>query len=263
MLTIFSAGLRKLDYSRVIPFNDDDLLYMIDKDTAIRISNISTDKGAMFTVKHIMETSELSSVSGGTKRKVFGNTPFEERIKDFNGILETRLERYFDTKKSDYLFFDKEEQDFLRTEIFSKLSMTGLVYVYIRTEDGFGEIDLLDLDTKRARYIISNLNKLKIRALMNSSDFYDANKIIKNKMDGARKRFKKKELKMKVDRMKTFFKRYPRLSELVTSSQVDKYFKKLKSKYHPDREGGNHDIFVLINNDHKDIQNTSWYNSLQ
>lgn len=263
MLTIFSAGLKKLDFGRVIPFNDDDLLYMIDKNTALRISNISTDKGAMFTVKYIMETSETTTSSGSMKRKVFGSKLFEERIKEFNAILETRLERYFDTQKSEYIFFDKEEQEFLSKDVFSKLSMSGIVFVYVRTDEGFGEVDLLDLDIKTARAVISNLNKLKIRALMKASDYYDANKIIRDRINGARRKFKKKELKMKVDRMKGFFIRYPKLSEFKTSSDVDKYFKFLKRKYHPDKETGNHDIFVIINDDHKDIQNTSWYNSLQ
>lgn len=261
MLTIFSTGLKKLDFSRVIPFNDDDLLYMIDKNTALRISNISTDKGAIFTIKHIMETSEIET--GTSKQKVFGSTPFEERIKEFNAIMETRLERYFDTNKSEYIFFDKEEQNFLTKEIFSKLSMSGLVFVYIRTDDGFAEIDMLDLDVKTSRVIISVLNKLKIRALMRASDYYDANRIIRDRINRAKKRFKTKNMQMKVDRMKVFYLRYPKLQSYSTSKEVDKYFKMLKRKYHPDKETGNHDTFVMINNDFKDLQNTSWYNSLQ
>lgn len=262
MLTIFSAGLKHLDFSRVIPFNDDDLLYMIDKDTALRISNIATDKGAVFTIKHIMETSETNT-SATTKQKVFGSTPFEERVKDFNSIMETRFERYFDTKKSEYIFFDKEEQHFLVNEVFSKISMSGLIFVYVRVDGEFAEVDLLDLDVKTSRKIITTLNKLKIRALMRASDYYDSNRLIRDRISRAKKRFKSKNLKMKMDRMKVFFVRYPKLQNYHTSSEVDKYFKLLKRKYHPDKEGGNHEIFTMINNDHKDIQNTSWYNSLQ
>lgn len=261
MLTIFSAGLKHLDFSRVIPFNDDDLLYMINKDLALRISNIATDKGAVFTIKHIMETSETNT--SAVKQKVFGTTPFEERIKDFNSIMETRFERYFDTKKSEYIFFDKEEQNFLTNEVFSKISMSGLIFVYVRTEEGFSEVDLLDLDVKTSRMIITVLNKLKIRALMRASDYYDSNRLIRDRVNRAKKRFKSKNLKMKVDRMKFFFARYPKLQDYHTVAEVDKYFKLLKRKYHPDKEGGNHDTFVVINNDYKDIQNTSWYNSLQ
>lgn len=259
---MFAQQLRRIDFSRVVPFGEEDLLLVCDKKIGFRLSNIISEKGQQFTIKHFMDVSSRKKLKK-EQMSIFGKKLFASRYGSFKKGFQDTLERYFDNEKTNYLFFDKAEQDFLRRKVFFKRSFSCIVYICINDEEGnFEEVDITELTVKEANKVLHYMSTFHVREVLTPREAYAFRKSISKIAREARKKFNARMSQRKVDRIKFFMDRYKKLNQIKTKKQYKKYFRALMAKYHPDK-GGEHDIFVLINEDNKEIQMTSWYNSLE
>lgn len=249
VLMMFSKGLRTIPFEQVIPFNKDDLLFIVDRDIAIRLSNIIDENNNVFSISYTMEN-----------ESVFKCKDFDKRCQEFSEIMPSRLERYFETNKADYLFFDLEEQKLLE-KIFRMSNLNCLVIIYLNRNGEFSEVQLEDLRLNESRKILKLLNKYKVRAVTKPDEYYKLKQIANNKTEESKKKFEEMAKNLDQKTMKKYFKRYPKLGNLKNKSEVNTYYKKLVKKYHPDK-GGDSDIFILINEDFETIRVSKWFNNL-
>lgn len=251
MLMMFSGALRKAPFERAIPFNENDLMILINPYLGIRLCNVVKETGENFKIgSFIMQNPEI-----------FGKQGYSERIKEFAEIFHGRVERFFVTKKNDYLFFDLEEQKFLK-KLMSKSGLSCSVELYKYSKDKAPEkINYLDLTYKQSVPVTKFLSSYKIRAVMDCRDYYNVNK---RKYDENRFDFEKMKSDIKNKKeseMQTFYSKYPKLKGLDDKKRVNLYFKKLTIKYHPDK-GGDADICSSIRQDFENIKSTRWYINL-
>lgn len=252
MLMMFGAALRKAPFERAMPFNDSDLMVLISPKIGFRLCNISNERGESFKIRDFMNENE----------KVFGNISFEERLNDFVSIFPGRVERFFKTKKSNYIFFDEEEQKFLR-KLMSKPGLSCSVEMYRYYEDRSPKkIELLDLSYDDALYVTKFLSACKVRMIMNARDYYYIAKERYDKDFERKSNFKKRAEKETRDEMSIMFKRYSKLMDLKNKEKVQKYFKQLTIKYHPDKEGGDTETCAQIRSDFDTIKSSRWYLNL-
>lgn len=250
MLMMFSQALRGIPLERCMPFNNDDLLIMMDNNIAFALTNIITDEDKQFSTRYIMEN-----------QAVFSCPNFKDRMMNFTEIMSSRLERFFDTNKVDYIFFDLEEQKFIKS-LFNKQSLSCVVNIYLITPEGFKETNLEDIPISKSRKVLAYLSQLKVRTCIDTREYYNLKSNFNKRAKSANENFKKRASKMGKISLDIYFKRYSKLMMLDEQTKVDKYFKLLKKKYHPDI-GGNEDIFKTINDDHAKIKESFWYKRLK
>ncbi|MGL5717691.1 MAG: hypothetical protein ACRCX2_32060 [Paraclostridium sp.] len=248
MLMMFGQSMKYLPFDRILPYNDDDLLVVVEKDIAFRLSNIVTDTGSKFSIRYTIENND-----------VFSCERFDQRVIDFLSILDTRLERYFETEKSGYLFFDEEEQSVLH-KMFSTRNLNCHVEIYMNTGATFKQVVLEELNPKITNRIIKHMSALRIRGILDCREYYDYKFNQYKKVKETMKKFNMK----KRGAMDVYMKRYPKLAHITSKSVFKKYFRQLLAKYHPDAnfDSNANDIFVVINNDKEAIEKTGWYKKL-
>ncbi|MCX8074125.1 MAG: J domain-containing protein [Clostridia bacterium] len=249
VLMMFSKGLRMIPFEKVIPFNKDDLLFIAEKDIALRLTNIIDENENVFSISHIMEN-----------EKIFNCKNFDARCQEFAEIFLARLERYFDTYKVDYLFFDLEEQKMIE-KIFKASNLNCSVVIYMEKDGEFKEAQLEELGFKESKRVLNILNKYKVRVVTKPDEYYKLKQISSKKTEETKKKFDEMAKKHEQKAMEKYFKRYSKLSSLKTKSEVNAYYKNLAKKYHPDR-GGNSEIFVIINEDFNIIKSSKWFKRL-
>lgn len=253
MLMMFGAALRKAPFERAMPFNEKDLMILINQEYGFRLCNITKETGETFEIgSFIVQNPD-----------VFGKQTYTERVKEFAEIFSGRVERFFETKKNDYIFFDLEEQKFIR-KLMSKagLSCSIELYKYDKNQSP-KKIDILDLNLKDGQMITKFLAACKVRHVENCRDYFYKNQ--KNKKTNSSDRFKQysERKKQEEEKKNKFFYKYPKLKELDTKERVNLYFKKLTVKYHPDRENGDPELCAEIRGDFEIIKETSWYINLK
>ena len=260
MLMMFGSALRKAPFERAMPFNDSDLMVLINDEYGFRMCNITTEDGERFGIKNFMISDK--EMFGKKPVDIFGKTPFDQRVKEFGDIFVGRVERFFETKKSDYIFFDLEEQKYLR-KLMSKKGLSCSIELYKYSKDKSPEkIEFLDLPYNDAMMITKFLSSCKIRAVLNCREYYYASK---SNHDKNKERYSKYSnfTGKKDDKMDFFFARYKQLKTFTSKEKVDKYFKLLTVKYHPDKEGGDTEICSTIRSDFGTIKESRWYINLK
>lgn len=253
MLMMFGAALRKAPFERSMPFNEKDLMILISPEYGFRLCNITKETGDSFEIgSFIVQNPE-----------VFGKQKYTERVHEFAEIFHGRVERFFITKKNDYIFFDLEEQKFLR-KLMSKPGLSCSVELYRYHKDKSPEkIDILDLPYEDGKIITKFLAACKVRHVDNCREYYYANK---KRHDRTRYQFNKEEFerrKQKEDELNKYFKKYPKLQSLDTKKKVNLYFKKLTVKYHPDKQDGDAELCTEIRGDFENLKETAWYGNLK
>lgn len=245
---MFGAALRKAPFERAMPFNESDLMILISPEIGFRLCNITTEAGLTFKIEEFM----------AGEPKVFGEN-FKQRIVEFAEIFQGRVERFFETKKSDYIFFDEEEQKFLR-KLMSKQGLSCSVEIYRFFKDKSPErIDFLELPYEEAMKVSKFLSACKVRSVINCREYYYLAKKNYDETKDRTSRFNNFKAKSN-DEMEQFFKKYPKLKGLDSQERVDKYFKKLTIKYHPDSNNGEtHELCASIQQDLGVIRNSTWY----
>lgn len=252
MLMMFGAALKRAPIERAIPFDNDDLMIFVSPTIAFRLCNIVSEIGEKFSIRQYMEA----------KTDVFGKEPFEERMKSFAEIMQARIERFFVTDKSDYLFFDEEEQRFIVKALCRQgLSCSVKIYRFHANEKA-ELLDFLSLDRREAERVSKFLSACRVRMVVDCREYYllcnEKGRKCSEHFGYERPNFKKPNTEM--DAM---FKKYSKLSSLKSKEKVNLYFKKLIIKYHPDKEGGDAEICTQINSDFNKIKEGRWYNNLQ
>ena len=257
MLMMFGHALRKAPFERAMPFNDKDLMILVSPEYGIRLCNITTEQGETFEIKSFMIS----------KKDVFNCDDFDKRLLEFADIFQGRVERFFITNKSDYIFFDLEEQKFIR-KLMSKPGLSCSVEVYRYHKDRSPErIDYLSIDYKESIKITRFLNACGVKMIMTARDYYFLAKPRHENTKDRRNKYQDFMNNKKEGEMTPYYKRYSKLKDLDTKERVDKYFKKLTVKYHPDRnmaKGGEDttSICAQIREDFDNIRESIWYKSL-
>jgi len=245
MLMLFSAGIRRLPTERLIPFDDSDLMLMVSPTVGLRLANMITEDGEKFKIGDIMEQ----------KKEIFECDSLKERMEEFAEIREGRFERFFVSKKAKYLFFDQEEQKYLKQTMFA-LNLNCSVEIYIQDIDGFQRIELEELPAKRRTYILNEFKRLMVRTVLDVKEYYD---MFFNKNGDSDKNIRK-DVKEKMEKL---FSKYPKLKLIKTKKDFKRYKKFLSMKYHPDVSEENGDIIAKINNDFDTLKDSSWYKNLE
>lgn len=257
MLMMFGPALRKAPFERAMPLNQKDLMILMSPEIGFRLCNVTTEGGLTFEIKDFMTSS----------KETFGDIDFNQRMLDFADIFQGRVERFFTTKKSDYIFFDQEEQKFIR-KLMSKPGITCSVEIYRYYKDKSPErIDFLDIEYQEGMKVTRFLNSCGVKMILTARDFYYLAKPSHEDSRGRKSKYQEYKKEKSENEMSCFFARYSKLKDLTTKELVNKYFKKLTIKYHPDRniaQGGEDttDICATITGDHESIKATAWYNKL-
>lgn len=248
ILMLFTKQIRKLPLEQAIPFNKDDLMIVVSKNIAFRLTNLMDERHNGFYVQDVME-----------KETVFATPEFSVRMKKFAEIMEARMERFFDTGKAEYLFFDEEEQNYIRN-VFNNhdLKCGVLIYVKKKKSGKFEELDFEQMDYKAFKKIAPHFKKLGIKCVVRPEKYF----ILKHQFNEKnRERFEKLKQNKEGAFMEKMFKRYKLLKEMNTKEDVAKYYKKLAVKYHPDK-GGDPEVFMKIKSDFEAIKQSTWYAEL-
>lgn len=250
LLMMFSRDLKRLSFDCMIPYNENDLLLIANPFLAFRLTNMVDDNGNYFSIKSIVTEND----------KVFACPNFNQRCLKFAEIMEARIERYFVTKRVDYLFFDDEEQNFLKMLI-RKNTLTATVIIYRRpdTRSQFKEVDYTDLPRKEYLEISRYLRRLRVMTLIKPEAYY--NLYASTKRD-TKERFEKMRKSKDKDFMQKMYKKYPKLKNVETKTQFKTYYRGLSKKYHPDVNANNSDVFAEICTDFELIKETQWYHTL-
>jgi hypothetical protein len=246
---MFSKDLKRLSFDTIIPFDKDDLLLIANPYLAFRLTNMVDDNNNYFSIKSIM-----------LDNTVFACMDFNKRCSEFAKIMEARIERYFVTKKVPYIFFDDEEQSFLKTLI-RKNTLTAGVIIYTRedTQDTFKEIEYTDMNHKQYMEVSKYLRRLRVAAVIKPEIYYSMYATTKR---DAKEKFEKLRKNKDKEFMQKMYEKYPKLKEVRTKDQYKTYYRGLTKKYHPDAPNGNNDIFTEIGLDFESLKETYWYRSL-
>ena len=244
MLISFAQGMRLIRWAQVIPYGEEDFILMIDDRTGVHYTNIILEDGQKFDMKNIVQSNDA----------IFHCPDFSKKYDEFVEIFPTRLERFFQTKKAAYLFFDLEEQRYWEG-VFAKLSFSATVEIMKYGITGFQKVNLLNLSTSEAMRIISVLDTLKVRETMTVREGYWAQRAASESA----------ERKMNhVLGIQDYMKRYPNLHRLRSKKQFAIYRRNLLRKYHPDvstiKDAAK--IFAQISVDLKTLEQSVWYKKL-
>jgi hypothetical protein len=247
---MFSKDLKRLPFDNIIPYNENDLLLIANPYLAFRLTNIVDDNNSYFSIKSVMTE----------HTDPFACADFNRTCTDFAEIMEARIERYFVTKKVTYLFFDEEEQNFLKT-MFRNNTLTSSVILYMRTNvrETFKEIDYTDLVRKEYLEVSKYLRRLRIMTVVRPDQYYSM--YVSSKKE-SKERFENLRRNKDKEFMKKMFDRYPKLKDIKTKSQFRTYYLGLSKKYHPDASQGSHEMFAEISVNFELLKETYWYRSL-
>lgn len=244
MMMLFSSGVKGLPTEQLMPFSDEDFILMLSPSVGLRLCNLITDDGDKFKIGKIIESAPEFSCES-----------LQARMDEFVEIRDARLERFFVTKKSPYLFFDKEEQTYLSKTSFA-LNLNCAVEIYTRDISGvMQKVNLDEMPFKQQRFTLSQMKRLKVREVMDVGEA------------AALRKAAHKDQTQKKDEvtMEDFFRKYPKLKEITTQIQFDRYRKFLLKKYHPDisKEENAATLSAQINTDFDLLITTDWYKKLR
>jgi hypothetical protein len=243
----------KIPFDKIVPYDEENLIVYCTKNVALILKNIRDDKGGIFSIKEFM-----------LSQTVFACKDFRKRCDEFIEIMGARLERYFDTKKAEYIFFDEEEQAALKT-LFTKHTLFCDVVVSIRNEEGRMEVMTFDEMIEREIPYVKvgkYLEGLGVRYEMSPRKFWmemgrykEKREDVKSKMEEILNRKEKKV----VD---TFLKKYP-IFNVKTKQEFSARYKKAAKKFHPDVNPAGAEIFKTLLEDMDEIKKTRWYSELE
>lgn len=242
---MFQMGHRKLPFEQILPYDKDDLLLMLNGELGLRLCNMQTDDSRVLRISRIMETEE----------SVFHCPKFDDRANEFAELLDGRLERFFISKKSPYIFFDQEEQVYLQKKVFSILDTNCAVEIYMRTIEGhLKRVEYAELDTKNRIRVLSAFKKYKVRAVM---DIEEYSNLVNIETKGG--------IHTISEELQAIMSRYPRLPDIEDKQTFKRYRRFLSKKYHPDVSKEEHarEISSQINSDFDKLESSPWYQKLK
>jgi hypothetical protein len=250
MLTMLPNRMRALPIDRIFPFNDNDLMIAASDQLVFGLRDIRDETGSVFSIRSIIEA----------RTDIFGSKPFKDRNKEFTNLLFTRLERYFVTQKSDYIYFDLTEQEYLRDKIFKSHALTARVDIFLIDEKKFIPIDFEKLSPREYMPFRKSINEIGAVALSPPGVYVMMNDKSENFDRMNQDRMKKFRADVKMEKI---FRKYPGLSGCKSKSEFNSLYRHIAKDLHPDRHGGDHEKFVDFQKDMDYITKKSkWYRGL-
>lgn len=255
---MFCNDIQNVPLQQSCPLGEEDLLIIMDKNLAIGLSNIQNEADQFFTIKTIME-----------EGVVFDCKDFENRCELFADIIDTRLERYFDTKKSKYIFFDEEEQKHIKN-IFRKNKLNCIVKIYIREneEDTFKELDFEDVsgyDYMKDPLLMKAkkaLRKLNVKYVISPDRYIELKQKRSKRVHDFKQSFERKKKEAELKQIQKYFDKYPGLSEIESETGFKSLYRNLAKKHHSDVATGDDDAFIEMKTDFDAIKETLWFRNL-
>jgi len=251
---LFHKFIKRVPFDKIAPFNSEDLLLIMSPKTAIVLKSIMNDFNERFLIKDIIINN----------KKVFGEKDFNERCKDFANIMSSRIERYFESNKSKYIFFDEEEQLFLK-DLFHKNSLSCIVEVYFKIDDSFQKVDVEKININDFRLVRRDLSKLGVIEAMKVERYHN---LISRKSGRVNRKkgffnfndFISNSEKSKIETLKLM---YPSLSEVSSKEDFKVCYKKLAKKFHPDLNPGKEEKFKRMKDNFEYLKKTKWHKNLK
>lgn len=250
---MFSRDLKRLNFEAVIPYDENDIMIIASPTLAFRLSNMVDDNGRYFCIKSIV-----------TENSVFcckDSDAFNKRCMGFAEIMEARIERFFITQKTSYLFFDDEEQKFLK-DLIKRNCLTCNVIIYKRENqrERYNEIAYTDLPRREAMEVNKYMRRMRVMAVVRPDSFYS---MYCASHKEAQERFSKMRESKDKDFMTNMLNKYSKLKNIETKAQLKLYQRGLLKKYHPDSNNGSHTLFETITSDFEALRGTYWYRMLK
>lgn len=248
MLILLPTKMKKLPIEHALPYNENDLMIVMSPDVAFVIKEIQNDRGEKFSIKHHIEENKI----------IFGNPEFEKRCSDFAEIFDARIERVFVTNKSDYMFFDQEEQKSIK-EVFTNNSLSGMLDVLIMKNGKFRPSMIEDMTMLNFQKVRPFLRKLNATYILHPDLFVRMNLAYKRSEEKKKKNFigKQKEEVSKI------FEKYPELN-VNTKQEFKEAYRKLAKACHPDSvPGGDGQEFKKLGDAVNRLRKSKWYKRMQ
>lgn len=258
MLMLFSKQIAELPLSHCFPFKANELAFMPGprKDIFFVLKDIRDPDGYMLSIKRYMEDSP-----------VFACSDFDARMDEFAKIMDTRLERFFDTKKTNYIFFDKEEQEKLGTTLVNK-KLSCVVDVYVRKGKEVRRVNLERLSERGYSLIRKPINEMGAVMCIRPDQYMRMTNQLRNKGKSRSDRFSAFSNKRKQQENNTIdeiFAKYPEL-KVEDTKEFAKAYRKLAIKLHPDKNQGDEtaaDKFADMIESVEKLKETSWFRNLK
>lgn len=243
MFFLFPQKTKKLEWEKIMPYQSD-LMYMVNPCLGLRLCNLVNADGKQFQIDFLMKQ----------EQEVFHCENPDQRIKDFEQIMDARLERLFITKKSKYLFFDGEEQAYLK-DAFDTLQLSCVVEPYLLGEDGMKKIELNELNPRYRVLIINAMRKLDVRYICELKEYFEWTQMDRNHSSTGFSRTKS-------DFFAEMEYKFPKLKEVKTKGEVKKYERYLSKKYHPDVSKFDPELYAQMRKDLDSLKESMWYKKL-
>jgi hypothetical protein len=256
MLMMFPKSIRKLPWEKICPLNENDLLVIMNKNVAFGLMNIADEDNNYFSISQIMRIPENTAV--------FGVGSFEDKCKDFSEIMDSRLERFFDTKKTDYIFFDKEEQKFLKG-VFANLNVTCQVELFAQKDGEYKKVNYEDISVQDFKKFRPFFSKLGVIYVIRPERYNVLNNVYKLKNESNQDKIKRaQEAKAQAELQAALkiVEKYPGLSEIRSQVEFKAFYRNLAKKLHPDVNSEGQNQFTEMNADFEKLKKSIWYTKL-
>jgi len=253
-LMILPEGVRRIPLDKILPYNENDLLMFISPDIALVIMSLMDDNKQVFSIKSLMMENQ----------QVFACADFEKAVSEFSkDILKARLERYFETKKSEYIYFDKEEQLFLKN-IFERNHLSGFIKICFKNSSGiFEAVNFEKISMAEYRKIKTDLRKMGIIYAITPERFIALKRAQAQTAQKKSNPFSFKEMmeKKEKEKINKVFVRFPEF-EVRTKQSLKGAYRLLSKSYHPDVNSGDDKMFKILKEDYELLKKSTWYKNL-
>lgn len=242
--------MRNIPIEKIFPYDDNDFMIAASDTLVFGVTDIRDDAGNAFSIRNIMES----------RGDVFGSDGFEKRTQEFSKILFTRLERFFVTNRCDYIYFDMEEQQYLKEKIFHTHALTAKVEIYMIEDGYFVKKNFDTMGMMEYSKIRNEINSLGLIAACSPREYIMMSEKSKNYDKFNRERMKAFQVDRKLEKI---FTKYHGMQDCKTHKEFNKVYKHFAKELHPDV---NQDIsaeeFQTFQEDIRYIKKSKWYRGL-
>lgn len=258
LLMMFHKQIAEIPLDRCFPFKSNGLAVMPGPRTDIFfvLKDILNVHDETFSIKELME-----------KLTVFGCSDFEDAMQKFSQIFKPRLERFFETKKAEYIFFDREEQEKLRG-ILKAEKLSAIVDVYIHVNGKNKRVNLKKIHRPGYLLLKKSLEELGVVVTMRPEEFMRMSQQANSARDeksGRFNAFRQKQQEKEQAAVQEILQEFPTLN-VQSKDEFKKEFRKLAQLMHPDVNADNPkatENFANLNAKVEKLKQTLWYLKLK
>lgn len=255
-LMMMDRAIGKLDLAKVMPYNSTDIMYAANPNLFFVLKNMTNQRGDRFSIEDIVLE----------QKEIFATKDFKKRCSDFSAIMDSRLERYFITKKSEYVFFDGEERKALE-KILKQNSMFCFIDIYVRKNGKMHPVIFESLTPAKFNKLARQFDQLGLLYVVNPAQW------IMMKASNVDSEYEKRREKFKEFRHKKrtgsessardILSEYPELN-VTSKKQFNSAAKKMLAKLHPDNNQGKDtaDEFMELKDKLEKLKSSLWFTRL-